>query len=222
MPEAANTAVKVRRADFLDRFPFFKDATAQLLEELMLSLRKSEFHAGQQIYREQDPCPGISFLLSGEIRVFKSGPGVREVTLYTVGPGETCILNAACILSAHPIPANAVALSAGAPRPARRRVPPAGRQVPPDAPVRPARPERPPVRHHAVVEEVLFSRVDERLLTYLKERPRSGVAARTHQQIASELGTSREVVSRLLGDLAAGRHIEVSRQRISILSSPVT
>jgi len=223
MPEAANTAVKVRRADFLDRFPFFKDATAQLLEELMLSLRKSEFHAGQQIYREQDPCPGISFVLSGEIRVFKSGPGAREVTLYTVGTGEICILNAACILSATSYPANALVLSDGV---AYGQSASEFRRLVDKYPLM-----RQFVLHGLsgrlfgimqLVEEVLFRRLDERLLKYLFENAREGVLERTHQQIASDLGTSREVVSRLLGDLAAGRHIEISRQRIRILASPVT
>jgi CRP/FNR family transcriptional regulator len=182
-----------------------------------------EFHAGQQLYREQDSCTGLSYVLSGEIRVFKSGPGAREVTLYTVGTGEICILNAACILSASPYPANAVVLSDGV---AYGQSASEFRRLVDKYPLM-----RQFVLHGLsgrlfgimhLVEEVLFHRLDERLLRYLAENAREGVLERTHQQIASDLGTSREVVSRLLGDLAAGKRIEVSRQRIRILASPVT
>jgi CRP/FNR family transcriptional regulator len=207
----------------LERFPFFGQASGHLLDELLALLRPSGFEEGQHVYREQDACSGISFVLSGEIRVFKSGPGAREVTLYTVGPGEICILNAACILSGIPYPANATALSAGS-----VYALPAGefRRLVEKYPLM-----RQFVLHGLsgrllgimqLVEEVLFRRLDERLAKYLGENAREGVLERTHQQIANDLGTSREVVSRLLGDLAAAGRIEVSRQQIRIRKGLVT
>ena len=208
------------RKEFLDHFPFFREPSSHLLDEILMRLRRGGFEAGETIYRERDSCAGISFLLSGEIRVFKSGPGVREVTLYIIGPGETCILNAACILSDSPYPANAVALSSG-----RALTLPAGE-------FRRLVDKYPQMRQFVLhglsdrlfgimglIEGVLFSRVDERLVTYLKERSRAGVLRGTHQQIANELGTSREVVSRLLGDLAAKGLIELARNRIRIFGA---
>jgi CRP/FNR family transcriptional regulator len=183
------------RAEFLDAFPLFRDGSPRLVDELGTLLRPLRFSAGAAIYREQDACAGISFLLGGEIRVYKVGPGVREVTLYVIGRGESCILNAACILS-------------GFHRLVDRH------------------PEMRGYVLHALsdrlfgimslVEEVLFNRLDERLVTYLKDRARDGEIAATHQEIANDLGTSREVVSRLLGDLAAKGRIDPGRGRITV------
>lgn len=205
------------RAEFLDSFPLFGEGNARVVDELAMLLRPVRFSSGAAIYREQDACAGISFLLEGEIRVYKAGPGVREVTLYVIGRGESCILNAACILSGSPYPASATALSDGralalAAADFRRLVD--------------RHPEMRAHVHHALsgrlfgimnlVEDVLFNRLDERLVAYLKDRARDGELAATHQEIASDLGTSREVVSRLLGDLAAKGRIASGRGRITI------
>jgi CRP/FNR family transcriptional regulator len=53
----------------------------------------------------------IALILSGEVRVYKASPSLREITLYEIGPGETCILNAFCIISNTSYPANAVTLT---------------------------------------------------------------------------------------------------------------
>jgi CRP/FNR family transcriptional regulator len=52
----------------------------------------------------------------------------------------------------------------------------------------------------ALVSEIAFGRMDERLKSYLAAKSQDGRVRRTHQQIANDLGTSREVVSRLLKD----------------------
>jgi len=61
--------------------------------------------------------------------------------------------------------------------------------------------------------------MDERLLRYLKERSESGKLYATHQKIAYDLGTSREVVSRLLKDLERKKKVMLSRNTIELLQS---
>ena len=93
---------------FLEKFPGFRSASAIFLRDLMGASRHQAFQEQMTIYSEGDSCPAIAFLLSGEIRIFKIGEGGREITLYEIESGETCILNASCILSGLAYPAHAV------------------------------------------------------------------------------------------------------------------
>lgn len=66
----------------------------------------------------------------------------------------------------------------------------------------------------SLVEEVAFRRMDERLADYLEQSTHTNTQAMlkiTHQQIASELGTSREVISRLLKDMQQQGKLELGR-----------
>ena len=163
-------------------------------------------------------CSGIAFLLSGSIRVYKCGESGREITLYEIGPGETCILNASCILGNKAYPANAVTISEG------------------ELIMVPAHDFRRLLGSHEtmrnfvfsllserlgevmeLVNEVAFRRMDERLMEYLVEKSGDGVLLATHQKIASDLGTSREVVSRLLKDLERQGKLSLARNSISLL-----
>lgn len=68
-----------------------------------------------------------------------------------------------------------------------------------------------------LVEEIVFNRLDSRLFDYLLERSENGIMTRTHQSIANDLGTSREVVSRLLKDFQARGTLHCSRNHIEII-----
>jgi CRP/FNR family transcriptional regulator len=70
-----------------------------------------------------------------------------------------------------------------------------------------------------LVEEVAFGRMDERLTDYLVERSTNGRLETTHQKIANDLGTSREVVSRLLKDLERAGTVKLSRSEIMLLKN---
>jgi CRP/FNR family transcriptional regulator len=70
-----------------------------------------------------------------------------------------------------------------------------------------------------LVEEVAFGRLDERLMEYLVEKSENNVLESTHQKIANDLGTSREVVSRLLKDFERKGGVRLSRNSITLLAS---
>jgi CRP/FNR family transcriptional regulator len=205
------------RKQLIRAFPYFKGVSPALLQEILLFLRPFRFEEGQYIYHERDSCSGIAFMLSGEIRVYKTGPGVREVTLYSIGEGEICILNAACVLSGANYPADAVCTNGGT------------AYVLPAAEFRRLVDKYPQMRQFVLaglssrlfgivylMEEVLFRKLDERLISYLKEKSESGLVASTHQNIANDLGTSREVISRMLSDLERSGKITISRGKIEI------
>ncbi len=205
--------------DFIRTFPVLRNAPGQLVGDILSKAVLRSFPAGMLLYAEGDACSAIAFILSGEIRVYKAAEGGREITLYEIGSGETCILNASCVLSDTPYPANAVSATEGSmvlvPANDFRRLMETSKEV----------------RHFlfdimsrrlttvmALVEEVAFGRMDTRLMEYLSEKAEHGVVISTHQKIADDLGTSREVVSRLLKDLERKGIVALSRGEITLLT----
>jgi len=212
------TAATISATDFTTIFPKFRQYTA-LTTHLLTLARRQSFPAGKQLYWEGDSCSGIALLLSGSIRVYKCGENGREITLYEIGPGETCILNASCVLGTNVYPANAVTARAG------------------EMVVIPALDFRQLVGFHEVlrdfvfsliserfcevmelVNEVAFRRVDERLIEYLIEKSGDNVLKTTHQKIANDLGTSREVISRLLKDFEHQGRVQLGRNEIHLIN----
>ena len=101
------------RTEFIELFPGLRHSPENQIREILSTATVSSFTSGMLIYSEGDTCSAIAFLLSGEIRVYKVAESGREITLYEIGSGETCILNASCILAKTPYPANAVSLKEG-------------------------------------------------------------------------------------------------------------
>ncbi len=207
------TATEFRRA-----FPLFRDSRAGLIEELLAAGRTTRFPAGKQLYAEGDACDLVAFVVDGLVRVYKMSEAGKEITLYEIGAGETCILNASCVLSGTSYPAYAVTASACElfliPTPAFRRIVSAHEEM------RSFIAELLSRRLASVmelVEEVAFGRMDERLLEYLIAKAENDVLHTTHQKIANELGTSREVVSRLLKDFERKGGVRLSRTTITLL-----
>jgi len=203
--------------DFLDAFPVFRAAPDKLVHTLCDSLSRHDFPAGKLIYSEGDQCSGIAFLISGELRVYKPGETGREITLYLIERGETCILNASCILAGLAYPAHAVAVRAGE------------FFLLPGTVFRSLLAEHELMREFVfgllsrrlttvmeLIEEVAFGKMDERVFKYVREKSVDGLLHATHQEIANDLGTSREVVSRLLKDFERQGRMELSRNRIRI------
>lgn len=198
-------------------FSFLK-RDSQLADQLLAHGIHQSIKEQTNIYWEGDSCTHIALIITGDIRVYKASGGSREITLYEIGPGETCILNASCILSNSSYPANAVALT--------------------DLQVLllPAQffmrlmEQNHEVRHFVfsmlsqrlatvmtLLEEVVFNRMDERLTDYLIEKSENDMLETTHQSIANDLGTSREVVSRLLKDMERKGKVRLSRNSVVLL-----
>lgn len=206
------------KTELIKIFPVFRSSSEEVVKEILVAGRYQAISAGKQIYNEGDACNGIAFVLSGDIRVYKIGPTGREITLYEIGPGETCILNASCILSGKSYPAHAAAVED------------TNLLLVPSADFRRLVDEHALMREFVftllsqrlsgvmeLVEEVAFGRMDERLKEYLAERSANGMLETTHQRIANDLGTSREVVSRLLKDFERGGNVRLSRNEIVLL-----
>jgi CRP/FNR family transcriptional regulator, anaerobic regulatory protein len=204
-------------SEFVAQFPLFR-RHSELTAELLAQARRKEVPTRTHLYWEGDSCAGIAFLLSGEIRVYKCGENGREITLYEIGPGETCILNASCILGNNAYPANAETTAASS------------LILVPSLDFKRLLDSNDTMRTFvfsllsqrlsevmALVHEVAFGRLDERLVDYLVEKTADGVLAATHQKIANDLGTSREVVSRLLKDFERQGRVLLARNEIRLM-----
>jgi CRP/FNR family transcriptional regulator len=174
---------------------------------------------GRDVFIEGDHVDAIALLISGVVRVYKISETGREITLYRFGNGESCILTANAILSQKNFPAVATV------------------EKDAEAVMIPAEAFRDWVRRYdlwrefvfellsqrlssvmVIVEEVAFRRMDSRLAAFLVERSGlSGSIPITHQEIAAELGSSREVISRILEDFSAEGLLHVTRGAIEIL-----
>ncbi|MBT8351907.1 MAG: Crp/Fnr family transcriptional regulator [Deltaproteobacteria bacterium] len=188
-----------------------------MVETILSTSSHQAFSYNSQLYIEGDKCPGIAFLLSGEIRVYKIAESGREITLYEIFPGETCILNASCILSRQNYPANAMGLTDGTmlylPETVFQTL------IAKHQAMRTFIFSLFSRRYHEIIElieEVTFGKLDVRLENYLIEKAENDELRTTHQHISNDLGTSREVISRLLKDFERQGKIVLSRNHIQL------
>jgi len=199
--------------------PILQHADPQLVREFMQAAIFTRIPAGRDVFVEGDRIDAIALLISGVVRVYKIGETGREITLYRFGLGESCILTANAILSQQSFPAIATV------------------EQDAEALMIPADTFRDWVHRYdlwrgfvfdllsqrlssvmAIVDEVAFRRMDTRVATFLLERSRLQNPIRiTHQEIAAELGSSREVISRLLEDFTSLGLIRLARGTIEIL-----
>lgn len=194
----------------------------KLLKQIKIHGQVAELPAEQHICLEGDSCTHLPLMLNGTARVYKLGESGREITLYRIEPGDSCILTLSCINSTRQFPAFAVSET-----PIRALLLPANS-------VRQWMEDNNSWRNYAwslianrlssiitLVEEITFQRMDQRLAEYLRlcDVDTNGLINLTHQNIAADLGTSREVISRLLKDLQQKKIIELGRGWIKPLQA---
>lgn len=199
--------------DWLEQFPGLKCLDPTSLKLLRDEAKVASIPAGTVLFHGGDLGRNYLLVLDGQVRVQKVAESGREIVLYRVEPGQSCVLTTACLLSDIPYGAEGVAESD-----IRAVVLPSG------------------IFHRllassdifrkfvfaaystrlsellCLIEEVAFGRIDRRLASFLLDRgTASGGLKATHQDIAVELGTAREVVSRQLKDFERRGWVELSR-----------
>jgi len=199
-----------------ERFPVFREVPAALVERVLAEAPLARMPAGSVLFDARQPCRGFPLVLEGAVRVAKSTPGGREILLYRVEPGQGCILSGGCLLGNADYSARAVAETDVT----LLSIPPALFQELMLA--------CEPFRRFVfgmygerlaevmeLVEEVAFRRLDVRLAQILVQR--GPVIEATHQKLADELGSVREIVSRLLRSFEGRGWVRLERERITLL-----
>ena len=207
---------------WLSAFPGLEQLEPAAKEKLRQHMRIIEAPVGAVGYREGSPCNGYVMRLAGRSRVQKISDNGREILLYRVGPGETCVLTTTCLLGRTHYPAETIIEE-----PVRDVLVPA------------------PIFHQlmlesevfrrfvlsnygnlisdliVLVDEVAFRRLEARLAKLLLEASADAAPLNaTHQQIAAELGSAREVVSRHLKEFERRGWLSLKRGHIEILQRP--
>ncbi len=187
--------------------------SARLLDQ---SARVVTFPAGTVLFSDGSECPAFVLVIDGSIRVQKVAENGREIVLYRVERGQSCVLTTNCLIANDVYSAEGITEN-----PVTALVLPAGifRQLL-------ARSEG--FRDFVLsayatritdllmlIEEVAFGRVDVRLAGWLAAHGRE--IKITHQEIAVELGTAREVVSRQLKEFERRGLVTLHRGRIEVL-----
>lgn len=178
--------------------------------------------AGAPVFERSARCGGFPLLLSGAVRVYRPLANGRSIELYRVAASEPCILSLACLLGGGSYPACGVTAA-----PTTMTVMPPSMFDECMATVAPFRTamfrtlgER-LVNVMLLVEEVSSLRLDVRLAAaLLADGAQDGTLILvTHQQLADELGTVREMISRLLDDFARQQMLVLGRGRIEVIAA---
>lgn len=209
-----NPAVDRNKLLFL--YPALAGLAHERLDRLLQPQSLMQLPAGTCVFSENQPCSGFPLLLDGSIKVVKQAASGRELMLYRVSPGGSCIISSSCLLGRSDYNARGIAET-----PLALLALPVGefgRLLVDHAPFRDF------VFHlfaerigelMQLVEEVAFARLDQRLAKLILAR-QSDTLAVTHQQLADELGSVREIVSRLLKGFAAQGLVSLGREQLTV------
>ncbi len=190
---------------------------ASKLDELLAQARVMSLPVGTTVFDENQACQGFPLILSGSLRVIKASANGRELQLYRVIPGESCILTSSCLL--------------GHTRYQARGICEADVEMVllPASAFHGLLESQSSFRTYVfhlfsdrltdlmqLVSAVAFQKLDQRLAALLitKESPIQA----THQALADELGSAREMVSRLLKGFADQGWLVLGREHIEILN----
>ncbi len=86
------------------QFDFLHRVDAAAAREFQQAVTYARLPAGKRLFSEGDSAQSLALVVAGSVRVFKTGRTGREITLYRIGPGETCILSVNAILTQQPAP----------------------------------------------------------------------------------------------------------------------
>lgn len=204
--------------DIVAAFPglaHLDESSDRMLEE---AVRVVELPAGTVLFRDGAECNSFVLLQNGSVRVQKVAENGREIVLYRVESGQSCVLTTNCLMGGQAYTAEGIAET-----PVRMLVVPA-------TVFRTLLARSEPFRTFVfsayaariadlllLIEEVAFGRIDVRLADWLRRRGAGGDVRATHQMIAVELGSAREVVSRQLKEFERRGWVLLQRGRVVIV-----
>lgn len=204
--------------DWKKLFPQFEP---ELLEILDNNAIERSFHAGEEIVRTGQYIKSTVLVLSGRIKIYRQNDEGSEFLIYYLGPGEACAVSLICALQSQTseITAKAVEDTEVIMLPV---------QLMDDLMIKFKSWSHFVIQTYRnrfdellmVIDNIAFKNMDERLEFYLKRsKTNSGklILDLTHQEIADDLNSSREVISRLLKKMEQLGKIKLNRNSIEII-----
>jgi len=202
-------------------FPQLADIDAAVTRGFLAHSLEISLPAQAIVFRQGDKCGQYLLVLQGSVKVLTRALNGREIVLYRLGAGDSCVLTTACLFGKGRYPAEGVTESDVT-----------ALTLPADV-FHQALQDSGAFREFvfqsftthlasviALVEEVAFGRLDSRLARHLLQQCDAElIVITTHQALATELGSSREVVSRLLKELEIQGKLELQRGSIRLLDT---
>jgi len=201
----------------LSIYPFTDQLEPKAVKFLKTHLKPVQVPKGNLLFYQGDVCSDILWLTKGKVRLYAQAEGIEEITLYTLQPGEQCIVNTASLLSQTQAIASAETVTDIE-----------GYLIDVESIKKLAKISDVyqdylfslyQLRFTSLanlINDIKFKRLDERILDWLQKQ-NSKLIETTHEFIANELGSSRVVVSRLLKELEQQGKVILHRGKIELL-----
>lgn len=218
--DRAAFATKLR---VMEQYEFFRDAPADFQSEMLQASSEAKIPTGTVVFDRGGSCNFVALVGSGAIRIYIANENTgREITLYHVEAGQTCPINLLSSLLGKPVPATAIVENDlhAVTLPVREFK----KWVAQNDAVRDFMIEGLATRYVEVFEqihEISFGKLDQRLAAYLLNKFSEAeevppVFTATHEKIATDLSTAREVVSRLAREFERMGAIDLGRGRLTL------
>ena len=208
---------------YLQMLPYYNRLSETQRAYLEHTALLRSYNKGDFLHGGDHACLGMIYIISGTVRAYLLSEEGREVTLFRLEAGDSCVLSASCIIreitfETHMITdtdCNLLIINTEA----------FGRLVNENIYVRCYQYETAVERFSAVMfsmQQILFAKLDRRLAEFLiseYERTGSRVIHMTHEQIAQQISSAREVVARMLKRFAADGLVELRRGSVKLLNT---
>lgn len=199
----------------LELYPVLKSLPKMEIEEALKNSEVMSLKTGAVVFEELQSCKAFPFILTGNVRVIKRSPTGREISLYNVTPGDACVVSSACLLGHKPY--NAVGLVESDCELI---------MMPADdfdclLTIRDFREfifslfSKRVLDLMQLVDEVAFRKLDQRLARLLVSQ--GPLIVVSHQALADELGTVREMITRTLNNFADSKLVRLHRGSVEII-----
>jgi len=205
--------------DWTEMFQGTRSLPRSVRDRLLAAARTLKYPTGRVVFAPDNVPDSLLFLVDGTIRVSQTSESGRDIVLYRVEAGESCVLTTACMLAEEAYNAEGLAetdvVAVVLPRSDFDRL------VAEEPAFRTfvfAAYSRRLIDLLRVIDDVAFGRIDVRLAQCLLALAKDArEILTTHQQLATELGTAREVISRVLQDFQKRGLIAQSRGRVALI-----
>lgn len=205
----------------MDLAAFSKLFEHELLEQLALKGKPATIDAGQKLLNMGDTVKQIPIVLKGRIRVSRMEEDGRELLLYYINPIESCAMTFTCCMQQYPSEIQAEAEEETEVLAIPTSIMDEWLVKYPTWKAFVMKSIRERFNELlGTIDQIAFHRLDERLVHFLREKSKASGSALinlSHEQIAANLATSREVVSRLLKRLENDKKLLLYRNQIKLM-----
>lgn len=206
---------------FSEAYPFWEQISREDKEKILRGGLEVTYEKGMNVHRSDMDCKGAIYLLSGMLRVYILSDEGREVTLFRIHAGENCVLSASCLLDSIQFDilieaveqAKAIIIPTSILYPIMESNPHVGLYMYKQA----------TERFSDVMwtmQQILFMGVDQRVAIFLWDeivRQKQSTLEITHDEIARNIGSAREVVTKVMKYFSEEGIVALARGKITIV-----